>query len=147
MERVSEIFRRIFQYTGVSALLVMFCIIYIERSRGRSFKGDRCKKVVDVKDGRIRRFLNGGSPTWSVAAMRNRYYATMILQGYSRSTRIFPPVSVRLSHLLLRNLATASDTVWKRSDVVYWDTSNSFRCFFLPGCRYIVFVSVDITTN
>ena len=97
-----------------------------------------CKRREDVT------FPKRGSLTWSVAAMRNRYYATMILQGYSRPTRIFPPVSARLSHLLLRNLAIANDTVWERSDVVYWDTSNSFRCFFLPVCHYIVFVS-DIT--
>lgn len=63
------------------------------------FKRDRCEKMVDANDERVRCFSErkphrGRSP-W------NRYYVIMILQEYSRLTHIFLPVSARLFHLLL----------------------------------------------
>lgn len=86
-------------------------------------------------------------------APRNRYYAAMILQGYSRPTHISLSVSGRLFHLLLRELAIEDDTVWKRSDVIYWDrncrrikTAFTYILFFFIftpfNFRHVALVSI-----
>lgn len=120
MERGSEILCRIFQYTGVDAARNV--LHYLHRAIGRTIfcKGQLARKwLMQTTEGRGV-FLSGET---SVVA-RNRYYGIMILQGYSRLTRIFPPVSARAFPFVIWDLTIESDTVRKRSDIIYWDSNG-----------------------
>jgi len=100
------------------------------------FKEDRCEKVVDVNDGRARRFLSGETSR----GVRLPREIVIMPSWFYKDTRARPVFS-HLSApgfpiLLLRNLAIADDTVRKRSDVIYWDPNRGHVKFIFMSLSF-----------